>query len=519
MKEKKKKPKDKRGKTKGFMAWFKSGAKIKRWIFLILVGIALACYGFAETLVLQTLTFGEIAKIVLIFVAGFTAVVLGLVFLQKRTLEILVEDNNNAEVQTDVKSLIFNKNVYDNGPKVVAIGGGTGLDSILAGLKKYTNNITAIVTVSDYGAKPTISRKQLELPPLEDVKGCIAALSPSEEHMEKLFNHKFTSRRLKDLAFGDIYMLAMRDIYGSIVESIKESKNVLNITGQVLPVTLDEMKICAELKDGTVIEEKSKIPEITYEKISQINRIYISPSNVLPAPGVIEAIKEADAIVIGPGSLYTNIIPNLIVKNVAKAIKESKAKKVYISNIMTEPGQTDNYTAGEHINAIIEHAGKGIIDYCICDTGDIIPEFIRRYNAKGSDTVDQSVEKVNDKNIKVIRKDVSCIKNDSIRHDPDSVASVIMELICNDLKFKDEKNNKQYMLLNSKIKEQKKIDNKKIKDKKKARHIEEKKKAKRIKRYSKFAEKYSDRIESIQQSENIRQENLKKQEMENKKQK
>ena len=279
------------------------------------------------------------------------------------------------------------------------------------------------------------------------------------------------------------------------------------------------MKICAELKDGTVVEEKSKIPEVTYEKISQINRIYISPSNVLPAPGVIDAIKDADAIVIGPGSLYTNIIPNLIVKNVAKAIKESKAKKVYISNIMTEPGQTDNYTVGEHINAIIEHAGKGVIEYCICDTGDIIPEFIRRYNAKGSDTVDQSIEKVNDKNIKVIRKDVSCIKNDNIRHDPDSVASVIMELICNDLKFKDEKNNKQYMLLNSKIKEQKKIDNKKIKEKKKARHIEEKKKAKRIKRYSKFAEKYSDRIESIQQSENIRQENLKKQEMENKKQK
>ena len=209
MKEKKKKPKDRRGKTKGFMAWFKSGAKIKRWIFLILVGIALACYGFAETLVLETLTFGEIAKIVLIFVIGFTAVVLGLVFLQKRTLEILVEDNNHTDVQTDVKSLIFNKNVYDNGPKVVAIGGGTGLDSILAGLKKYTNNITAIVTVSDYGARPTISRQQLELPPLEDVKGCIAALSPSEEHMEKLFNHKFTNNRLKDLAFGDIYMLAM----------------------------------------------------------------------------------------------------------------------------------------------------------------------------------------------------------------------------------------------------------------------------------------------------------------------
>lgn len=489
---------------KGFFTWFKNGTKLKRWILLIIIGIVLSCYGVSEVIVPRTLSFFDIAKIIVIFVIGFTCIIISLIYMQKRTLEILVQDNNLSEAKTGVKSLIFNKNVYDNGPKIVAIGGGTGLESVLAGFKRYTNNITAIVTVSDYGIKPTSSRAQLELPPLEDIKGSIAALSPSENHMEKLFAHKFTNSRLKDIAFGDIYMLAMKDIYGSITESIKESKNVLNITGQVLPVTLDEMTICAELKDGTVVIEKEKIPEVAYEKISKIDRMYISPSNVKPAPGVIEAIKEADAIIIGPGSLYTNIIPNLLVKGVSKAIKESKAKKVYVSNIMTEPGQTDNYTVSEHIKAIIEHTGKGIIDFCICDTGEIIPEFIRRYNQMGADLVEQDVSKI-DSSITVLQRDLSCIKDDFIRHDSNNVAGTVIEVICDDLKFKDKKNDKQYVLLNSELKEHKKERKVQRKEKKKDKNVVEEQRTKKVS--SKFAEKYSDRIKSIQESEAQREKN------------
>lgn len=492
----------------GFFSWFKNSTKLKRWILLILVGIILSCYGVSELLVLNRLSFIDIAKIISIFVIGFTCIVVSLIYMQKRTLEILVQDNNLNQAKTGVKSLIFNKNVYDNGPKVVAIGGGTGLEAVLSGFKKYTNNITAIVTVSDYGAKPTTSRTELELPPLEDIKGSIAALSPSEEHMERLFHHKFTDGKLKDLSFGDIYMYAMRDICGSIVESIKESKRVLNITGQILPVTLDEMKICAELKDGTIIEEKEKIPEIAYEKISTINRMYISPSNVKPAEGVLETIKEADVIIIGPGSLYTNIIPNLLVKNVAKTIKESKAIKVYVSNIMTEPGQTDNYSVSEHINAILEHTGKGMIDFCICDTGEIIPEFVRKYNQKGADIVEQDISKINN-DIKVIQRDLSCIKDDLIRHDSDNIASTVIEIICDDLKFKDKKNDKKFVLLNSKLKVHQKEGKIASKEKKKLKHMEEK--ANRMKKVnSKFIEKYSNRIESIQQSEKARQKNIEK---------
>ena len=312
---------------KGFFTWFKSSTKIKRWIFLILIGIILTCYGFAQILVVNELSFTDIAKIVAIFVVGFTFVILGIIYIQKRTLELIIEGNQEKNKKNvDISSLIFNKNVYENGPKIVAIGGGTGLDTVLYGLKKYTDNITAIVTVSDYGELPTESRKQLNLLPLEDVKESLIALAKDSQQMENLFEHQFKSNnKLNGLSFGDIYMLAMAETSGDFTSSVQKSRNVLNIIGKVLPVTLDEVKICAELIDGTVVEEKSKIPEIVYEKASKISRVYITPSNCTPAPGVLEAISEADAIIIGPGSLYTNIIPNLLVKNVAKTIKESKA--------------------------------------------------------------------------------------------------------------------------------------------------------------------------------------------------
>lgn len=324
---------------KGFFKWFENKSKMKRWILLILIGITLASYGMVNLLIGKELNFGEVTKIIISFVIGFTFVVIGIVFIQKRTLELFVQGTDTREEAKDgnVKSLIFNKKVYDEGPNIVVIGGGAGLDSVLKGLKNYTNNITAIVTISDYGMVATSSRRMLETMPLDDIKNSFIALSSNEAIMNGILNYKFTSGRLKELSFGDIYLLAMKEMYGDFTASIEQSKNVLNMTGKVLPVTLEEIHICAELEDGTVIENKEKIPETVYSKVSKINRIFISPSNCMPAPGVIEAIQKADAIIIGPGSLYTNVIPNLLVKGVARAIKENKGFKIYISNIMTEP--------------------------------------------------------------------------------------------------------------------------------------------------------------------------------------
>ena len=489
---------------KGFFRWFKSNTKMKRWIILILIGIILCCYGMAKVLTSKQMDFDELAKIVAIFAIGFILIIYSIVAIQKRTLEILVEDTDkrNAEEKSNVKSLIFNKKVYNQGPKIVVIGGGNGINSVLRGLKKYTDNITAIVTVSDYGEKKTESRRVLDALPLDDIKGSIVALSENEESMEKLMNFKFKYGRLSNLSFSDMYFIAMQDTYKDFTESVKQSQNIFNITGKVLPVTMEEIKICAELEDGTVIESKDKIPEVINEKTCKINRIYINPSNCKPAPGVIDAIMQADAVIIGPGSLYTNVIPNLLVKGVAKAIKETKAFKIYVSNLMTEPGQTDNYTLSEHIKAINEHVGKGVIEYCIYDTGEIVPEYLRKYNMEGSELVEQDTSKVKIEGVYLIQRNLSYIENGYIRHNPDAIAASIIQLICDDLKFNNMENNAQYMMLNNKLKDSKKTLKKQAKENKKK--ISEKKKEKEEKekqRKSKFFKKYSERIESIQESD------------------
>ncbi len=494
---------------KSFLEWFKSSAKVKRWMFLIILGMGLVCYGFTKVLVTQEMSFPELTRIIALFVLGFVFVVVGLIFIQKRNLEILIEANDkdsdkSKKAKVNIKSLIFNRKVYDEGPKIVVIGGGEGLNTVIEGLRKYTNNITAIVTMSDYGNIPTESRKALDALPLQDIKGSIIAMSEKKELMKQLMNLNFQNERLRGLNFGDIYLTAMNELYGNISEAIQKSTEVLNINGRVLPVTLDEISICAELTDGTIVEKKEEIPEVVSEKVAVINRIFINPSNCKPAPGVIEAIQEAEAIMIGPGSLYTNVLPNLLVKRVVKAIKESKAIKMYISNIMTEFGQTDNYSLAEHIKAIQEHVGKGVFDYCLADTGEVVPEYVRRYNKEGAEIVEANIVEAANLGVKIIQKDMSCIKNDKIRHNSAIIAATIIELICNELRFQDEQNGTEFLLLNSILKEEKKD----LKEEEKAQkqHKEVVKKAtnyvkKNNTRKSKFSEKYKERVESIQNTD------------------
>lgn len=481
----------------GFFKWFKSEAKIKRWIFLMLVGIVFVCYGIAKILVTNEISFNELAQIVLIFVVGFTFAILSIIHIQRRTLEILVKETDTRELnqKEEVKSLIFNKKVYNQGPKVVVIGGGTGLNTVLRGLKNYTDNITAIVTVSDYGKQGENNRRNLGTLPLDDIKDSFIALSANENEMNCLLNLEMNNSQLAGLKFGDIYLNAMKEAVGDFSMSIQESSKILNMTGKVLPVTLDQIKICAELEDGTVVESRDKIPEMVSQKVSKISRIFINPTNIRVAPGVINAIEEADAIVIGPGSLYTNVIPNLLVPGVSKAIRESSAFKIYVSNIMTEYGQTDSYTLHDHIRAIIDHAGKGIIDYCIYDTGEIVPEYIRQYNKEGEELVEQDVSKVKEEGIKLIQRNLSTIENNRIRHNSDAIATSIIQLICDDLKFRDMQNDAQFIMLDSKIRDTKK----KLK---KDQNKKSKKKTRKKQTNSKFFEKYNDRIQSIQESTN-----------------
>lgn len=480
---------------KGFFEWFKSSSKMKRWMFLILFGVVAICFAISKILVTNKLeNIKDILIIVVGFVIGFVSIIVGLVHMNKRTLELLVKKTDQRE-EENLKSLIFNRKVYSQGPKIVVIGGGTGLNSVLKGLKKYTDNLTAIVTVSDYGEASTDSRKILETLPLEDIKESMVALSTNEDEMNGLLNYKFESGKLKSLSFGDIYMLAMQNVYKDFSKSVKQASEVLKITGKVLPVTMEEMKICAELEDGTVVENRADIPEMVNKKSSKISRIFVNPTNCRVAPGVVEAIEEADAIIIGPGNLYTNVLPNLLVKGVTRAIKNCKGFKIYISNIMTEPGQTHEYSLSDHIKAIIDHVGEGVIDYCIYDTGEIVPEIIRKYNEEGSELVDQDTAKAKSMGMHLLKRDLATVDGDRIRHNPDAIAAAIVELICEDLKFRDMQNNPEYMILSDKLKFKKK----KIKEKKKHKvgklnNIDEEKK-------SKFFNKYEERIKSIRESD------------------
>ena len=496
---------------KGIFQWFKDSAKMKRWVMLILVGIVFVCYGMANLIVKdEAITFVHAAKIIIYFVVGFTCAVLGLIFLNKRTMELFIEatdDRIDGDKKVNVNSLIFNKNVYDRGPKIVVIGGGSGLNTILEGLKQYTSNITAIVTVSDYGESFGAEGEKIKYLQLEDIKNGIASLATSDESkMKELLNYKFSDGVLRGVSFSDLYFEAMNNISRGTAEAVKNSNEIFKIYGKVLPVTEDKMKICAELENGYVVEEKSQIANMVYDKLTKINRIYLNPTNCKPTKGVIEAISEADSIIIGPGSLYTNVIPNLLVNGVSRAIKEAKAKKIYVCNIMTEPGQTDSYSVSDHLNVIYDHCGEGLIDYCLYDTGEVIPEFIKKYNLDGADLVEQDISNVKDKKIKFMKENMSIIKDDLVRHDATIIANTAIQLICDDLKYKDKQNEPEYLMMNSKLQADRKINKEKRKNSR--RKTNENKKI--TKNKSKFASKYSDRIDSIKHSdERIEQRKIK----------
>lgn len=504
---------------KGIFNWLKSGSKMKRWILLILVGVVFASFGMANILTSnESITILQAVEIVAYFVIGFMCIVIGLVYINKRTIELFIEatdDRIDKNKKINVKSLIFNKKVFNQGPKIVVIGGGSGLNTTLEGLKKHTDNITAIVTVSDYGENFGKDNKELHYTQLEDIKEAISALANSEKgKMKELLNYRFKNGTLKGAAFSDLYFYAMNDIYNSEAEAIKASNDIFKISGKVLPVTKDKMQICAELENGYLIEEKSKIAETVYDKLTKINRVYLKPSNLRALPEVIEAIEEADGIIIGPGSLYTNIIPNLLVNGVIKAIKESKAIKLYACSIMTEPGQTDNYSVADYINTIVSHCGEGIIDYCLYDTGEVVPEYIKKYNLDGAELVEQDLTGIKDKKIKFLKENMAIIKDDFVRHNSMLIADTMIELICDDLKFKDKQNDPEYIMMDSKLKADKAIKRQMKKSvKKKSEDVKNKKKNSK----SKFSAKYSERIDSIKYADE-RAQRRKKAKMSKKKQ-
>lgn len=497
-----------------FLEWFKPELKLKRWLFVILVGVAFVTYSLSTILAENTPKIGQIIIVASLFVVGFILIAYGIICLQKRTLEIFIEANgvntkNLKEKNINMSSLIFDKNIYENGPNVVVIGGGSGLNTIISGVKKYTSNITAIVTLSDY--KEDKSRKALNALPFVDIKESISSLAEEEEVVRKLLNLNFSSEKLRGLNFGDIYLLAMQEIYGNVATAIKKASSSLNTIGEVVPVSPDEITVCAELTDGTIVKTKEKIPKVVIEKVETIKRIYLNPTNVRVSPRAIEAIQEADLIIIGPGNLYTNIIPNLLVKNISKTIREAKGIKIYVANIMTDRGQTDGYTLSEHIKAIFDHSAGKVFDFCIADTGDIVPEYLRAYHKNSEDLVRVDAEEVKKMGVTLIERDLSTVSETGrIRHNQDAVSVAIMEILMDDIKHDLNSDKMQNTLLESVLKDQRKKEKRRSKSLNKAKN----KNPNRPKTKSKFAEKYTERFDALKLNAKLREEQINKEKKE-----
>ena len=245
------------------------------------------------------------------------------------------------------------------GPKIVAVGGGTGLSTMLRGLKAFTSNITAVVTVADDGGGSGVLRQELGMLPPGDIRNCILALADTEPLMEQLLQYRFRGGKLNGQNFGNLFLAAMDGISSSFVEAVKRMSDVLAVTGRVLPVTLNDVTLCAELEDGSIVCGESQIGNRRQFNRCRIRRVYLEPSDAEPLDDVIDAINQADVIVLGPGSLYTSILPNLLVRGICPAIKRSSAIKIYVCNVMTQPSETEEYNVSDHIRALEEHSCRG----------------------------------------------------------------------------------------------------------------------------------------------------------------
>ncbi|OOB77086.1 MAG: hypothetical protein BEN19_02515 [Epulopiscium sp. Nuni2H_MBin003] len=313
--------------------------------------------------------------------------------------------------------------------KIVAIGGGTGLSTMLKGIKKYTSNITAIVNVSDNGGHSGIVRSEMNISPTGDIRNCIVGLANTEQIMKDLLQYRFSEGSLKDHNFGNILLVALTKMTGSFENAIQVTSKVLAITGKVLPVTLEDVDLYATFSDGKEVIGEVEIVKYGKENEALIKNIVLKPDNPEPTKEVLEAIRDAEIIILGPGSLYTSIISNLLVPKVADAIVKSSAKKMYVSNIMSQPGETTNFTIEDHIREIENYLGKNVIDIAIICNTKIKKKYIEKYAEEGAHVLKLNKRDEIWKRIQKVEVDIAKIddKNSHIRHNELKLANCIFE--------------------------------------------------------------------------------------------
>lgn len=421
------------------LKWLYPGMKFKRWLLLFAVGVFLVSLGLA--LVFNYKYLDQIEEAIFRFVymwrgsydytatalVGTVIVLVGAAvmlvatrFVIRSVILVLLPENSGNLVD-----LIYEKRMLGRGPSIAVIGGGHGLSVLLRGIKEATSNVTAIVTVADDGGSSGRLREELGIIPPGDLRNCLVALADTEPLMEKLFQYRFEGESaLAGHSFGNLFIAAMNEVTGDMETALVEASKVLAVKGRVLPASQEHVRLDAVMEDGTVVEGESRIPEAR----KKIRRVRLFPEHAMAVGSALEAIRTADAVILGPGSLYTSILPNLLVEGMAETLRRSRAVKIYICNVMTQPGETDGYTASMHVKAILEHAGKGVVDYVLVHSGKISEQMKADYAARGSYPVKVDREALNKLGVGFVQADIMS-SEDAGHHDPVKLRNAVMKMV------------------------------------------------------------------------------------------
>lgn len=416
--------------------WLSPGLSVKRWLLMSSLGVMLTAVGLAIwarlTPIARLLEFisqllESIADLIPNYISGPLAVILGLILIfwgQSRTLGSITEVLKPESDRQLVDVLIAHRRLH-RGPKIVAIGGGTGLSTLLRGLKEYSANITAIVTVADDGGSSGRLRREVGGLPPGDIRNCLAALADEEKLLTELFQYRFKAGDgLSGHSFGNLFLSAMSEISGDWERAIADSSQVLAVRGRVFPATLSDVRLWAELSDGRLIEGESNI---TAAK-GKIKTIGCYPATPPALPAAIKAIEQADYIIIGPGSLYTSIIPNLLVPEIDNAIAASIVPRIYVCNIMTQNGETDGYSVADHIKAIDAVCGQKIFDAVLVNRQTLSEFALSRYALERSHPVFLDREEVSNLGRRIVMANVmqEDLETGFVRHHPQRLAKFLL---------------------------------------------------------------------------------------------
>ncbi|HLG71823.1 MAG TPA: gluconeogenesis factor YvcK family protein [Chloroflexota bacterium] len=412
--------------------WLRPGLQVKRWLLSLFLGVLLCGLGVALLLVqvYREVDFPGTSGVVvyllflefigpqwlrgLILILVSTVVVVGGLLLFNRTLLTPFAKGGR------IIDIVLQRKQLQRGPKIVAIGGGHGLSTLLHGLKEQTSNLTAIVTVADDGGSSGRLRKAFHIPAPGDIRNCIAALADAEPLVQDLFQYRFgAGSDLEGHSFGNLFIAALSRITGNFERALRESSRVLAVRGQILPSTLEDVTLSAVMADELMVHGESNIPESGRE----IDRVYLQPDHILAYPEAVAAILDADMIVIGPGSLYTSILPNLLIEGIQQAVRASNAVKVYVCNVATQRGETDGFEVDDHIRALYRHGCRGLFDFVLANS-----EPNEELPSKFAVTSPPRRKRLQiDASLHLISADVVSRK-DALKHDPDRLAERLMDI-------------------------------------------------------------------------------------------